>query len=382
MHDQDDERGLWAGRALAYVVLALVALGIVVLASASTFRSQTVYGDPFFFFKRQLIWLGLGALALFFCARFNYHYWRKLAKYLAIFSTGLLILVLFSPKINGSHRWLHLGVMHFQPSELAKLAVVILLAHWIARGPWRMAAFKDGVLIPGLALGMVLVLVLLEPDFGTTIMLAGVGWTMLFIGGTSKKWLLPVAAVGLALLLLFLRLDPIRWERILAWLWPKLHPKTAYQMMEAINAFILGGLDINWAGSIKKQGHLPEAHTDFIFAIAGEELGLLGSLGIVGLFAAFLVCGLMICLHAPDLFGRYLAFGITLLICFQAILNMYVVTGLLPTKGITLPFFSYGGSSLFMTLTCCGILLNIGRYAENRRWYPLRERNAEGKSRK
>ncbi len=358
-----------APRGLFVVIVALVGLGLVVLASASTDRAQTLHGDSFFLLKRQMAWMGLGAVAMLVCARIDYRRWRALAWPLAIGTAGLLVLVLvIGPEIGGSRRWLRLpfGIMNFQPSELAKMSMVVLLAHWLGRRPWRMAAFRHGVLGPGSIIGAACLLILAEPDFGSTLLLAMVGGCLLFVGGTLKRWLVAAAGLGGGLLGLFLRFDERRWERILAWIWPDRYLAKSYQLREAIKAFVLGGLGVNLGGGMAKHGYLPEVHTDFIFAIAGEELGLWGSLGIVALFAALIVYGCWISLRAPDLFGRYLALGITLTIGLQAILNMAVVTGCLPTKGITLPFFSYGGSSLFFTLAQCGILLNIGWAGDNR----------------
>jgi cell division protein FtsW len=344
---------------LAWVAAALLATGIVTLASASTVRAEALTGDPLYFLKRQLCWLAVGLAAAVGAACWDHRWWRRLAWPAAGAATLMLALVLvFGRRVGGSHRWL----FGFQPSELAKFTTLLLLAAWVARNPLKMGRFREGVLIPGVGLGVILGLILLEPDFGTTALLALVGWLVMLASGSPKRWLIPAAVVGAALLVLYLRLSPHRWERILAWLYPERYPRLAHQYTQAKMAFMMGGTTIHLFGGIQKHYYLPEVHTDFIFAILGEEAGLAGTLGVAALFFGFGALGLTIGARATTPFASTLAYGMTMLISLQAILNMYVCTGTLPTKGLALPFFSYGGSNLVMTLLQCGILLNIGRH--------------------
>jgi cell division protein FtsW len=350
------------------VVLALCAGGLLVLGSAGTVRGYALHGDAAFFLKRQLVWLGAGTLMAVLVSRWDYRRWKALACPLGILSLGLLIIVLiFGPRINGCRRWLLFGPISFQPSELAKLATVILLAYWFSRVPLRIGRLREGLLIPGFGLGAVMGLVLLEPDFGTTALIGAVGWTVLLLAGADKRWLIGAAVVGALLLFLYVRFNPRRWELILAWLDPEGHPKLAYHYLQAEKAYILGGVTgVGYLNSIEKHSYLPEVHTDFILPVVGEELGLVGTLSVLALFAGFLACGTLISLLTPDLFGRLLGLGITILVTLQAVFNACVVTGLLPTKGLALPFFSYGGSNLLMTLIACGILIGLGRQAARR----------------
>jgi cell division protein FtsW len=288
---------------------------------------------------------------------------------LAVLSVLLLVLVLIvGRRINGCQRWLQVGPVSFQPSELAKLSSVLMLAYWYARVPLRVGRLKEGLILPGLGLGVVLGLVLKEPDFGTTALIGAVGWVILLIGGGNKWWLSGAAVVGAILLFAYVRCDPHRWELVLAWWDPEGHPRLAYHYLQAKKAYMLGGVTgVGYLNSMSKQHYLPEVHTDFILPIVGEELGLAGTLSVVALFAGFCVCGAAISLQVQDFFGRLLGLGITILITLQAVFNMCVVTGLLPTKGLALPFFSYGGSNLLMTLIECGILVNLGRETSHRK---------------
>ena len=368
--DSDPDRG-WpgvvrsVGGALGYVVVALSVAGFLTLASASTVRGTTLSGDFFFFVKRQIVWLGVGGLLAYVVSRWDYHWWKVIACPLGILTVALLILVLIvGPKINGSRRWLQFGPISFQPSELAKLSTLLMFAFWYSRVPLRVGRLMEGLAIPSAGLGIVLVLVLLEPDFGATALTATVIWVMLFLGGANKRWLAWGAIAGVFLLFLYVRFNPHRWELILAWWEPERHPTLAYQYLEARKAYTLGGMrGVGFLNSIQKRFYLPEVHTDFIFPILGEEMGLVGTLSVILLFAGFFVCGSSISLLSNDRFGRLLGMGITILITLQAAFNVCVVTGLLPTKGLALPFFSYGGSNLTMTLLECGILLSVRRHS-------------------
>ncbi|NQT93822.1 MAG: putative lipid II flippase FtsW [Lentisphaerae bacterium] len=352
---------------LLVCVLCLVCVGVVMLASTSGVKGSSHFDDPHFFLKRQLVWLmvavGVG-LALF---RFDYHWWLRVAPPLAVASILLLGLV-FVPgigaKVGGSNRWLRLGPFSLQPSEFAKLSTVIVLSAWMAHIGRRAARLKEGLILPMAFLGVVLILMILEPDFGTTLLTGAVGFMLLYGGGTKLGHLAVTGMLGLCGFVLAILRDPLRLGRVMALFVPEDHPVAAYHLAQSKVAFIKG----EWVGaglgeSIQKQFYLPEAHTDFILAIIGEELGFVATGGVVILFIGIVVCGLTISLNAPDPFGSLLAFGLTMMISLQAAINIGVVTGCLPTKGLPLPFISYGGSSLVVSIAAVSILLNVARHA-------------------
>lgn len=347
------------------IVMILLALGVVILASASSVRGETYFLDAQYFLKRQLIWLGVALLVCAFCARVDYQVWRKLAFPIALLTLLMLAIVLIpgiGVRVGGSRRWLHLGPVSFQPSEAAKLALVILFSAWMALMGPRMKHFKEGLLYPLIALGFFAGLIFLEPDFGTTALLGLVGLLMLYLGGT-RPWMLGIIAllgvIGFGVAVIN---DPVRLGRVLAFIKPDLYPAVAYHLGQSKDAFSLGGFAGRGLGeSIQKHFYLPEAHTDFILAIIGEELGIIATVGVTLLFLALLFCGFQVANRTPDPFGRLLAMGITLVYVIQAGINIGVVTGVGPTKGIPLPFISYGGSSLIVALAGIGILVNIAR---------------------
>lgn len=349
------------------VVLLLIALGIVMLASTSTIQGETHFHDPNYFMKRQIVALIVGCVAAAFATRFDYHYWQKLALPVSFVTVVLLVMVLVpgvGKVVNGSRRWLDLGVT-FQPSELGKLAAVFLLSWWMGRVQRKAGDLKVGLMVPGLLMGGMAALILIEPDFGTTMLIATVGAAIMFVGGTRPGHLIIASAMGATGILLMIMDNAERMRRIAAFLDPQKYAQDeAYQLLNAIYAFVVGGLTgVGLGGSLQKQFYLPEAHTDFIFAIIGEELGFAASIGVIILFMTFFFCGLRISLRATDMFGKLLAFGITAMITIQAAINMGVVTGCLPTKGLPLPFISYGGTSLSVTLLMVGVLVNIARQA-------------------
>jgi cell division protein FtsW len=350
---------------LVGIVLLLLALGIIMLASASSVKGDDVHKDPNYFLRRQLVFLAAAVGAGVVAASVDYHRWQKYWIPVAVFAMLLLVLVLvphIGAKIGGSRRWLKLGPISLQPSEFAKFAVVVALGAWITQMGQRIGTIKDGILKPCFLLCAILGLVFLEPDFGTTILLASVGGLLLFLGGSPPGWLGLsglIGACGISVAVLF---DDNRRGRILAFIMPDKYPAAAYQANQSEDAFTLGGF---WGAglgeSIQKHYYLPEAHTDFILAIIGEELGLIATITVVVLFAALFVCGLLISLRARDQFGRLLGLGLTLMITVQAMINIGVVTGCLPTKGLPLPFISYGGSSLVISMINIGVLINIAR---------------------
>lgn len=357
-------------RTLIAIVMALLALGVVMLASTSSVKGSATYDDPHFFLKRQLLWVAVAAVVSFFVARFDYHWWQRgsVSTCLYLGSIVLLICVLLpgiGQRVGGSNRWLRLGPLSFQASELAKFSVVVVLSAWMVAVGRRVTMLREGLLIPLGGLGAVLALLMLEPDFGTTLLVGSVGMLLMFVGGTRLSYLVVSSVIGLSGFIVAVMHDPVRMRRVLAFLMPEKYPDQAYHLAQSKVAFIRGGwLGVGLGNSIQKQFYLPEAHTDFILAIVGEELGFFATVGVVMLFVGILVCGLIISFRAPDPYGRLLAFGFTNLIVIQAAINVGVVTGCLPTKGLPLPFLSYGGSSLMMSMAGVAVLLNVARHSD------------------
>lgn len=353
---------------LVGIVLILITLGVIMLASTSGFQSRGQVHDAGFFLKRQVVALVLGGIFAIAASWIDYQYWRRLAVPLAVVSVVLLVAVLIPGvglNIKGSSRWLRIGLVNFQPSELAKLASIVILAWWMSRVQRHAHEFRLGLVAPLVGLGLFLGLIFIEPDFGTTILVGVVGMLLMFVGGTRFGYLLVAGALGLSVFTLAVMQDAERMRRIIAFLNPDQYAEDeAFQLLNAIYAFVAGGGRGTGLGQgMQKHFYLPEAHTDFIFAIIGEELGLAASLGVVALFLGLFLCGVRIAFRAPDQFGKLLAFGITLMISIQAMINIAVVTGSMPTKGLPLPFISFGGSSVLISLTMVGILLNIARQA-------------------
>lgn len=347
-------------------VLVLVVLGLVMLASTSALHGETLFNDPNYFVKRQVAALLLGAMAAFVVSRIDSAIWKKFTPLIAACSLGLLLLVLvpgIGIEVKGSKRWLSLGFTTMQPSELAKIALVMLLAWWMSRVKRRASELGRGMIIPGLMMAALILPVLIEPDFGTSILMGVVGFSILWAGGTSFRHLLVSGAAAAAAMTVMIMQSEVRYRRIIAFRDPEAYAeREAFQLLNAIYAFVMGGSGgVGLGNSLQKRFYLPEAHNDFIFAIIGEELGLLASLGVVALFAVLFIAGLRISARAPDSYSRLVALGLTCMIAFQAAINIGVVTGSLPTKGIPLPFISYGGTSLAITMVMIGLLIGIAR---------------------
>ncbi len=361
--------------ALATTVVFLLGVGVIVLASASAVRAQGLYGDPHFFVKRQLMWLGIAVGVVFAVSRFDYHWWRETPAFICGFYVVVLIslMLVFVPgigvKVNGSYRWLQLGPFRVQPSEFAKILTVIAMGIWLDRIGWRVRQFWKGAVLPGVGLAAVAGLIIIESDFGATLVVMVVGGALMFVAGTRIWYLLASAAGAFVPVAAMIASNPNRMERLIAW-WVKRSGGTttspaAYHVEQALVAFKNGGpWGVGFNQSIQKYSYLPEAHTDFIFAIGGEEFGFRFSIIILLAFAAILVCGMLISMRAPDRLGRLLAFGMTLLLVFQAVFNIGVVTDCLPTKGLALPFISYGGTNLIAALFAVGTLFNVGRHID------------------
>jgi cell division protein FtsW len=349
------------------VVVLLLSVGVVMVYSASAIVAGERFGDPYFFLKKQLFWAALGFLALLSALRLDY---RRLEPYhhlLLLLAALLLVAVLLPPlaqPINGTRRWLRAGPVSFQPAELAKLALVVYLAAYLARHGDRLHDFRRGLLPPLLVAGALAGLVLAQPDLGTCLTLIVVTFALLFLAGGRLRHLGLIVAASLPVLALAVWLAPYRWRRITTFLDPWADPRgDGFQVIQSWLALGAGGpLGRGIGESRQKLFYLPEAHTDFIFAVLGEELGFVGATALVALFAVLVWRGLRAGLRAPDPFGIYLALGITVLIATQTLVNFGVVTGVLPTKGLPLPYISFGGSALLVTMLSTGVLLNISQH--------------------
>lgn len=342
------------------IVLILVTLGILMLASASSTKGD----DASYFVKRQLMWLVLSFCAAAVAAQFDYRFYRKIAIPFAVVSLVMLVLVRIpgiGHNINGSWRWLRVGPLTIQPSEPAKLAVIMVFSWWLARSQRRIDELKRGILIPFGMLACFALPIIVEPDFGTTMLVSSVAVCMMFLGGVTLAPLLVTGVGGLLGVLILIFHNPERMSRILAFLDPQKYEKDkAWQLINSLRAFAGGDLlGVGFGNSMQKYHYLPEAHTDFIFPIIGEELGLVATIVVVMMYALLFLLGIKIALKARDDFGRFMAFGITLMISMQALINFAVVTGCVPTKGLALPFISYGGSSLVVSGLLVGILVNV-----------------------
>ncbi len=353
----------YATNILAICVAVLLALGIVMLYSAgmsqsgARFRSMQLYGA------------GLGMLVCFIATAIDYRWLEKIAFPLFGFSLVLLILVLIpgvGTSKNGAYRWLDLGPMYFQPSELAKISLLIALAAWGQLHGRRMSEFKYGLAFPGIAIALTLGFIFYEPDYGTTMLLATVCCILLFVAGSNWKYIVPPMAGGAVLMGVAIMNNPVRMKRIMAFLHPEQHREgVGFQSYQAMLALGSGGTTgLGLGNGRQKLGFVPEHHTDFIFSVIGEELGVIATIGVLLAFVAIFICGLYIAWNARDRFGMILGTGITFLIGLQAFINIGVVTSALPNKGLPLPFISYGPSNLVMMLSGVGILLSIASYSQ------------------
>ena len=350
---------------LFLAVLGLLVIGIVMLFSTSAYARDS-HGDVYFFIKRQAIWVGIGLLACIFAALVNYHFWQKtwwLWFAVALAALALCYIPHIGMRINGSRRWVGYGPITFQPSELAKIATIFFLATWFARREKPDSSVLSGFIIPLAIISLPAALVLGEVDLGTTALIAATAFVVMFIAGTNPLLLGGLAFAALGGLILVATQISERMGRLSAFLHPQNYKDDAgLQQMQALIAWGSGGMDgLGLGNGRQKMLYLPYAHTDFIFPIIGEELGLRFSLLVVFLFVVIIVCGIMIALHARDRFGLLLGSGIISLLALQAAVNIGVTTSLLPNKGLPLPFISYGGSNLAACMFGVGVLVNIYR---------------------
>lgn len=347
----------------------LICIGIVMIYSASSIYAWERYKDSLFFLKRHISFFVIGIFLTLSVMGIDYKKFKKWAKPLLALSFLLLILVLIpgiGREVAGARRWFRLKFISFQPSELANIAIIIYTADFIARKSENIRTFLRGFLPSTLILGCAALLILIQPDLGTVLALGIVVFIMLFVAGVRLSYLWSVVIASLPLLYILIFSVPYRRVRIMAFLNPWLDPKgSGFQVIQSQVALGSGGIfGIGLGHSRQKLFYLPAAHTDFIFSIIGEELGLLGTMGVIILFMIFIREGLKIIKNAPDKFGYFLSLGLLLMISLKAIINIGVSCGLLPTKGLPLPFISYGGSSFVFDMVSVGILMNIGRSGE------------------
>ncbi|MFZ7104951.1 MAG: stage V sporulation protein E [Peptococcaceae bacterium] len=346
----------------------LLSIGVIMVLSASSYHAMLFYDDPYYFLKRQLRWGGLGIIAMLFFMKVDYFKYKRLIASGFVVTLIFLVLVLIPGvgiNVKGSSRWLGVGSLVFTPSEIVKLAIVFFLARAMSMEPEKIKSFK-GFLSYLAVLGMVAALLLLQPDLGTTIAVAGTAFCMFIAAGARLSHLVGLALTGVMGVAALIIQEPYRLKRIIGYLKPfETASNEGYQTVQSLYALGSGWLfGIGLGNSRQKFLYLPERHTDFIFAIIGEELGFIGVFLIILLFFLFIWRGYRIALYAPDRFASLLAVGLTSIIAVQSVINMGVVTGSLPVTGITLPFVSYGGSSLTFSLIGVGILLNISRYCQ------------------
>lgn len=412
---------------LGLVVTALVALGLVVLLSASQPFSRRILDDrkarvvqqlqndlshtrqllqraapdevavreaeindlerkistlkstpssPFFFWKKQIVYCLISVIIAVIVARFDYHKWRdwNLAKVIFFVELALLMAVFCFPAVKGSHRWLPLGFADLQPSEFAKLIVVIVIAVWMDRAGWRVELFKHGVLIPVILVGVLTAPILFEPDLGSSLVVLLAGGLVMFMAGTRLRYIFPVAILGVLALCLLILMLPNRRERLanqyecLRFLSSSAQTAQSveekplpYQEAQSKKAIRNGGVwGVGLYKSMQKELYLPENHTDFVFAIGAEELGVPLSAGVSLLFFAFLALSVYIARKSEDRLGRFIAMGMGFIVVFQAFFNLGVICGAMPTKGMALPFFSYGGTNMISTFIAIGSIFSVG----------------------
>ena len=354
-------KGQLEQRVLVLVTLGLVAFGLVMVFSATSAAAALGEGDPMRFLVKQGAYALAGAVLLTVFARTDYHRLRLLAPTLLVAALGLCALVLaVAPAVNGARRWFFFGPVSFQPSELAKVAVCIWVCAHLSRRP-APQTLGDLIKPIGFVVALFAGLILVQPDLGTTISLMLMVAGVLIVSGLPLRVLLTAGCAALALGAAAIWIEPYRRARLFAFLDPTQDPQGAgYQTLQAVIGIGSGGLTGNGLGEgVQKINFLPEAHTDMIFAVVGEELGLVGSTAVVAAFVAFAWAGFRVALRCRDPFGKRLAVGITTLVCAQAAVNLAAVLGIAPLTGIPLPFVSYGGSSLVVLLAAVGVLLNI-----------------------
>jgi len=353
------------------VILILLIIGIVMTYSSSAVKGYLYYEDPYHYFKAELVWVGLGLVAMTVALMIDWrllYKWSKPILYIALLMLVLVKIPGVGKTVNGATRWIGLGILSIQPSEIIKLAMVLIMARFLSADPYKIVSLRRGIL-PSLALlGVVCGLIMLQPDLGTTLVIAAAVFFMLLSAGAKMYHMVGLGAAGVGLVVAAILAAPYRMRRIFAFLDPWADPSgKGYQTIQSLLALGPGGLfGLGIGQSRQKFLYLPENHTDFIFAMIGEELGFIGAASVVLLFGLFIWRGFRAAVNAPNYFLGLLAVGLTSLTGIQAMVNMGVVSGVLPVTGITLPFLSYGGTSLLFTMVGAGLLLNVSAAGNNR----------------
>ncbi|MFC4404668.1 stage V sporulation protein E [Gracilibacillus xinjiangensis] len=354
-------------RLLVILILAILIIGTLMVYSASYIWAEYKFNDSFYFVKRQLLFAGVGVIAMFIVANVPYFQWIKYRKWIFIGCIVLLIAVLI-PGIGmvrgGARSWIGIGAFSIQPAEFMKLGMILFLSGYLVNIQDRIVEFKRGFIPPLLTIVGLFLLIMLQPDLGTGMVFLLTSFLLLFVAGARWKHFLLLAGFGVLGFLLLIISAPYRMNRITAFLDPWQDPLgNGFQIIQSLYAIGPGGLfGVGYGNSLQKYFYLPEPHNDFIFAIIAEELGFIGGVFVIGLFFLFVWRGILVSLQAPDLFAKLLSIGIVGMIAIQVMINISVVIGLIPVTGITLPFLSYGGSSLTLTLCSVGILLNVSKY--------------------
>ena len=352
---------------LLVLIAALLGVGIIAVYSASAMASEATYGGSSHFILTHLFAMVLGIGLAIGCLMVPYATVRRSAGWLLLLSILLLILVdLFGQEVGGARRWFHIWRWSLQPSELAQLSLIVYLADFLARRTERIQDFWRGLLPPLLVTGFTAGLVLIQPDLGTTIVMGAVAILLFCVAKARWQHLTLLIGVAVVVFGVLIAGEEYRRQRILAFLDPWADPRgNGYQILQSYFAMASGGFaGLGVGASLQKLFFLPSAHTDFIFAIIGEELGLLGATAVILLLGLFLACGMKIAIAAQDLFSKYLVCGLVGMIGFEAMVNIAVVTGMLPTKGLPLPLISYGGSSMLINLLACALIVHASRHGE------------------
>lgn len=352
------------------VILILLVFGLVMISSAGVVVSKARFEDPYYFFKHQLFFGVIpGLILMFIVSKVHYQFWKKMALPLFIIALILLLLV-FLPgvgvKLQGASRWVNLGPISFQPTELMKLAVIVYLASWLATRGDRIKSLREGLLPFAVIMAIVGFLIILQPDVGTLGAISVIALAMFFSAGAPVGYIFSLLGAGLVMLFLLIKLEPYRMSRLTAFLDPSVDPHgISYQINQALIAIGSGGiLGLGLGQSRQKFNYLPEPIGDSIYAVVGEELGMIGAGILLLLFILLALRGFKIAHHAPDRFSSLVAVGISSWIAFQALINIMAIVGLIPLTGITLPFVSYGSTSLVFVLVGVGILLNISKHSK------------------
>ena len=362
----------WTSVYLIAVALGLTMLGLVMLFSAGVVK------DAHSLLTKQIIWIGLSVMIALYISFMDLEWLKKRSWWIFGFCVLGLVLTLVpgvGVKVNGAQRWIGLGPLRVQPSEFAKIGLVFALATFFSTNQREIKTFFKGFFLPSLIIGAICGLIILQPDFGTCFLCGAVAATMMFQSGTSLRWLLPVAGLAILAFCILVYFDPVRIRRVTSFLDVEANANdSAYQLWQGMLAFGVGGLEGVGLGMGRQQMHfLPEAHTDFIFPVIGEELGLICTMSILLCFLFLFVLVSWKLRQAPKLYEYLLAMGSLLFVCLQAIINMGVVTGSMPTKGMSLPFISYGGSNLMVTFVFLGIIINVFRKWDNPKVHQPRE---------